>query len=53
MYSPETSLRSFTVIEKLGKGSFSSVYKVQRLGDNQYYAMKKVVLIICRSKLGK
>lgn len=42
MQSEETSLQKFTVIEKLGEGSFSCVYKVQRIDDNNFYAMKKV-----------
>jgi NIMA (never in mitosis gene a)-related kinase len=42
MQEEETSLKRFTVIEKLGEGSFSCVYKVQRGDDNNFYAMKKV-----------
>lgn len=37
-----SSLKSFAVIEKLGEGSFASVYKVQRIDDQKLYAMKKV-----------
>ncbi len=37
-----TTLRGFNVVEKLGEGSFSCVYKVQRFDDNFFYAMKKV-----------
>ena len=36
------SLQSFKVIEKLGKGAYSQVYKVSRKEDNQIYALKKV-----------
>jgi NIMA (never in mitosis gene a)-related kinase len=45
-----TTLKKFDVIEKLGEGSFSCVYKVQRLDDKNYYAMKKVHLFLSRSK---
>lgn len=37
-----SSLKSFNVLEKLGEGSFASVYKVQRIDDKKLYAMKKV-----------
>lgn len=36
------SIRDFAPISKLGEGSYSTVYKVQRLSDNQIYALKKV-----------
>ena len=39
-----SSLRDFTVIERLGEGSFACVYKVQRNDDKMLYAMKKVSL---------
>ena len=39
-----SSLRDFTVIERLGEGSFACVYKVQRNDDGKLYAMKKVSL---------
>lgn len=42
MHEEETSLKKFNVLEKLGEGSFSCVYKVQRVDDNNFYAMKKV-----------
>ena len=40
----ETSkcIRDFTPIEKIGEGSFSSVYKVKRIADGKVYALKKV-----------
>lgn len=38
----ETNIRNFLPIEKLGEGSFASVYKVQRVCDQQIYALKKV-----------
>ena len=37
-----TSIRDFTPICKLGGGSYSTVYKVQRFNDQQFYALKKV-----------
>lgn len=36
------SLGDFTFLDKLGEGSYSQVYKVQRNADNQMYALKKV-----------
>ena len=36
------SLKDFVIIAKLGEGAYSSVYKVQRIADNQVYALKKV-----------
>ena len=38
-----SSLKNFAVLEKLGEGSFASVYKVQRIDDQRLYAMKKVL----------
>lgn len=37
-----TTLKDFIPLDKLGEGSFSTVYKVKRLGDNKIYALKKV-----------
>jgi serine/threonine protein kinase len=37
-----SSIRSFTPMEKLGEGSFATVYKVKRVSDQQIYALKKV-----------
>lgn len=48
-----SSLKSFNVLEKLGEGSFASVYKVQRIDDKKLYAMKKVSPSLFRLKLGK
>lgn len=36
------SLRDFIPLEKLGEGSFSTVYKVKRVSDGKLYALKKV-----------
>jgi NIMA (never in mitosis gene a)-related kinase len=40
----------FTVIKKLGDGAYSSVYKVQRLDDNDVYALKKVKMLSLTEK---
>jgi len=36
------SLKDFVIINKLGEGAYSSVYKVQRIVDSEIYALKKV-----------
>ena len=36
------SMNNFDIIEKLGEGSYSTVFKVHRKSDSQVYAMKKV-----------
>ena len=38
------SLSDFKILEKLGSGAYSSVYKVERLLDHDIYALKKVNL---------
>ena len=40
-----TSIDDFNFICKLGEGSYSAVYKVQRKSDGQLYSLKKVKLI--------
>jgi NIMA (never in mitosis gene a)-related kinase len=40
----------FTVIKKLGDGAYSSVYKVQRIDDNEVYALKKVKMLSLTDK---
>ena len=40
--SPTTSINDFVPLDKIGEGSFSSVYKVRRINDHQIYALKKV-----------
>ena len=40
----KTTLHSFTPLQRLGEGTFSSVYKVRRISDGQIYALKKVHL---------
>ena len=44
------SLKEFTVLKKLGSGSFSEVFRVRRISDNEEYAMKKVKLMALSTK---
>ena len=37
-----TKINEFKILGRLGEGSFSTVYKVQRNTDGKIYAMKKV-----------
>jgi NIMA (never in mitosis gene a)-related kinase len=37
-----SSIRDFIPLSKLGEGTFSTVYKVKRLNDEQIYALKKI-----------
>ena len=39
------SLSDFNVINKLGDGAYSSVYKVKRKGDDEIYALKQVKMM--------
>lgn len=36
------SLKDFVIMEKLGAGSFATVYKARRLIDQNLYALKKI-----------
>ena len=36
------SLRDFVILSKIGDGAYSDVYKVKRISDGNYYALKKV-----------
>lgn len=44
------SIANFEVLEKVGQGSYASVFKVRRLTDNKIYALKQVPLPSFRSK---
>jgi serine/threonine protein kinase len=37
-------LAEYRFIKELGKGSFSRVYKVQRISEGNFYALKKSIL---------
>ena len=41
-YKRKTSIKDFVIMQKLGDGAYSSVYKVKRIEDGQIYALKKV-----------
>jgi len=45
-----TKLSEFQVIKKLGDGAYSSVYKVKRNDDNEFYALKKVKMLSLSDK---
>ena len=36
------SLAGFQILDKLGEGAYSTVYKVKRIQDSGIYALKKV-----------
>lgn len=38
------SLSEFTVLEKIGDGAYSDVFRVRRIADRKVYALKKVKL---------
>jgi NIMA (never in mitosis gene a)-related kinase len=44
------SLNDFDKFARIGTGSYSSVYKVQRIADKKYYALKKVKMSGLSSK---
>lgn len=44
------SLNDFDVLERLGEGAFSQVYRVRRKSDGQCYALKKVKLVGLKDK---
>ena len=39
-----STIYDFDIMEKIGDGAYSNVFKVRRLEDNQMYALKKVKL---------
>ena len=45
-----TKMSDFTILNKIGSGAFSEVYKVQRKSDRKEYALKKVRLAKLSSK---
>lgn len=49
MFQNIKELKDFQIINKIGEGSFSSVYKVKRIQDGHEYALKKIKM----SKLSK
>ena len=49
---PPTTMRDFRPVCKIGEGSFSSVYKVERISDGCSYALKKVYSEPMQIKIG-
>ena len=39
-----STLKDFSILAKLGEGSYSNVFKVKRISDGKVYALKKVKL---------
>lgn len=37
-------MNQFEIVQKIGEGSYSTVYTVRRMQDKKLYAMKKVVI---------
>lgn len=35
-------MKQFQILQKLGEGAFSTVYKVKRIADKEEYALKQV-----------
>lgn len=46
----QSCLRDFDVLGKLGEGAFGQVFKVKRKADSKEYALKKVCILLSRSK---
>ena len=43
--APKTTIDHFKIAQKLGEGSYSTVYKVIRKQDGQVYSLKKVRIL--------
>lgn len=43
-------IRDFNVLEKIGEGSFSSVYKVKKDTEDVCYALKRVKILKLKDK---
>lgn len=43
-------IKDFQIISKLGEGAYSSVYKVKRITDGNFYALKRVKLMELNKK---
>ena len=36
------NLNDFIILNEIGKGAYSSVYRIKRIKDNNYYALKQI-----------
>lgn len=45
-----SKLEDFDVLNRLGEGAYSSVYKVKRISDGKIYALKKVRMMNLSAK---
>lgn len=43
-------MKDFSIISKLGSGSFSTVFKAKRISDGKIYALKQVKMGMLSSK---
>jgi NIMA (never in mitosis gene a)-related kinase len=44
------SSKDFQILNKLGEGAYSTVYKVLRIEDNQVYALKRIKVMNLSAK---
>lgn len=49
-YFKEPNLKDFEILNKLGEGSFSTVYRVKRNKDGEIYALKKIKILKLKEK---
>ena len=42
MNDKKSSIKDFQILKKIGQGSFSTVFQVKKISNNQEYAMKKI-----------